>query len=204
MQTKIQELIEKINNEGVQNAKAEAEKILNEVRKKATEIEHEAELNAKKITDDAEKQAQTLKEQVNAELKMSINQAISALKQKLTELITIQAIQPTVKQSFADESFVQKLIETVVKNWTKSDNFDLKIALPEDDKNEMEQFFKRRLNSELTKGLEINFSSGIKSGFKAGPVDDGYQISFTEQDFINFFKTYLRPKTAELLFEDKK
>ena len=204
MQTKIQELIEKINNEGVQNAKAEGEKILNEVRNKATEIEREAELNAKKIKEDAEKQVQTLKEQVNAELKMSINQAISALKQKLIELITIQAIQPAVKQSFADVSFVQNLIETVIKSWTKNDASDLKIVLPEVDKNEMEQFFRKRLTDELNKGLEINFSSGIKSGFKAGPSDDSYQISFTDQDFINFFKTYLRPKTTELLFEEKK
>ena len=204
MQTKIQELIEKINNEGVQNAKAEADKILIEVRKQAAEIESEAGLNAKKIIDDAEKQAQTLKEQVNAELKMSINQAISALKQKLIELITIQAIQPAVKQSFADVSFVQKLIETVVKNRTKNDDFDLKITLSEEDRSEMEQFFKKQLTDELNKGLEINFSSGIKSGFKAGPADDSYQISFTDQDFINFFKTYLRPKTAELLFEEKK
>ena len=204
MQTKIQELIEKINNEGVQNAKAEADKILIEVRKQAAEIENEAGLSAKKIIDDAEKQAQTLKEQVNAELKMSINQAISALKQKLIELITIQAIQPAVKQSFADVSFVQKLIETVVKNRTKNDDFDLKITLSEEDRSEMEQFFKKQLTDELNKGLEINFSSGIKSGFKAGPADDSYQISFTDQDFINFFKTYLRPKTAELLFEEKK
>jgi V/A-type H+-transporting ATPase subunit E len=163
-----------------------------------------AEMNAKKITEDAEKQAQTLKDQVEAELKMSINQAISALKQKLTDLITLQALQPVVKESFTDASFMQKLIETVVKNWAKNDTLDLKIALPEAEKSELEQFFRKKLSEELKKGLEINFSIGIKSGFKAGPSDNGYQISFTDQDFTNFFKTYLRPKTTELLFEEKK
>jgi V/A-type H+-transporting ATPase subunit E len=200
MQDKIQELTEKIYNDGVQKAKTDAESIMNEARKNAAEIERQAEQNAKKITEDAQKQAQVLKDHVNAELKMSINQAISALKQDLANLITMQALQPAVKEAFADISYVQKLIETVVKGWTEKNSFDLKITLSEAERNKMEQFFKNRLSAELNKGLEITFSSGIKSGFKAGPADDSYQISFTEQDFINFFKGYLRPKTTELLF----
>jgi V/A-type H+-transporting ATPase subunit E len=202
MQDKIQELTEKIYNEGVQKAKTDAENIINEAKKSASEIEHQAKLNAKKIVDDAEKQSNQFKEQVEAELKMSINQALSALKQDLANLITMQALQPAVKEAFTDAAFVQKLIETVVKGWMEKESFDLKIILSDADKSKMEQFFKNRLSAELNKKLEITSSSGIKSGFKAGPADDSYQISFTEQDFLNFFKAYLRPKTAELLFKE--
>jgi V/A-type H+-transporting ATPase subunit E len=43
----------------------------------------------------------------------------------------------------------------------------------------------------------------MKSGFKVGPADGSYVISFTDEDFNNFFKAYLRPKSTELLFEKK-
>jgi V/A-type H+-transporting ATPase subunit E len=112
----------------------------------------------------------------------------------------MQSLQPAVKEAFADASYVQKLIETVVKGWVKNNSSDLKITVSEAEQKKMEQFFESKLSTELNKGLEIVYSSGIKSGFKAGPVDNSYQISFTEQDFINFFNFFFRPKTSELLF----
>ncbi|MCL2074208.1 MAG: V-type ATP synthase subunit E [Marinilabiliaceae bacterium] len=204
MQNKIQELTEKIYNEGVLKAKDEAENILQNARNKAAEIESEAQKDAKNITDNAQKQAQKLKEQVESELKMSIDQAVSALKQELTNIVTMQAIQPSVKEVFTDTKFVEKLIETVVKCWSEKDVFDLKVAIPEELYQEMETFFKNRLSAEMNKGLEIILADGIKTGFKVGPSDDSYQISFTDRDFTNFFKAYLQPKTSELLFEKNK
>jgi len=44
----------------------------------------------------------------------------------------------------------------------------------------------------------------MKSGFKIGPADESYLISFTDEDFTNFLKGYLRPKTSQLLFEEEK
>jgi V/A-type H+-transporting ATPase subunit E len=204
MQTKIQELTEKIYNEGVQKAKDEAEIVLNEARKKAADIEADAMKNAKNISENAEKQAAKLKEQVEAELKMSIGQAVSAMKQELTNLVTTQAVQPVVKEAFADVSFVRKLIETVVKCWAERDIFDLKVAIPEEMYRETETFFKNRMADEMTKGLEITLADGIKTGFKVGPADSSYQISFSDRDFTNFFKAYLHPKTIELLFDENK
>jgi len=200
MENKIQELTEKIYNEGVLKAKEEAESILNAARNKASEIENEAQKNAKNITDDAIKKAEKLKEQVETELKMSINQTISALKQELTNIVTLQAIQPSVKEIFNDVSFVQKIIEIVVKSWAEKGISDLKIAIPEEVYKEMETFFKNRLSAEMSKGIEITIADGIRTGFKVGPKDDSYQISFSDSDFINFFRSYLQPKTTELLF----
>ena len=40
----------------------------------------------------------------------------------------------------------------------------------------------------------------MKGGFKIGPADGSYKISFSEDDFENFFKSFLRPKTIEMLY----
>lgn len=204
MQTKLQELTEKIYNEGVQKAREEAEAILNDARAKATAIEKEAEKNAEAIIQEARQKSETLKSHVESELKMTLNQSVSALKQELTGLITMKAIQPSVKEAFGDKAYVQKLVETVVKGWTQKESFDLRVVLPEQDRARMESYFKNQLATEMNQGFEIAFSDGLKTGFKVGPADGSYVISFTDQDFMNFFKSYLRPKSSELLFEENK
>lgn len=204
MQTKLQELTDKIYNEGVQKAREEAEKILIEARQKAADIENDATKNAEAIVKEANQKAETLKNHVESELKMSLSQAVLALKQELTGLISLKAIQPSVKEMFSDKAYLQKLVELVVKGWTQKESFELQVVLPEQDRSEMETYFKNQLATELNKGLEIVFSDGVKSGFKIGPSNGSYIISFTDQDFMNFFKAYLRPKTSELLFDVNK
>jgi V/A-type H+-transporting ATPase subunit E len=56
----------------------------------------------------------------------------------------------------------------------------------------------------MNKGLEFSFSPDVRTGFKIGPADGSYLISFTDDDFLNFLKAYLRPKTSHLLFGEEK
>jgi V/A-type H+/Na+-transporting ATPase subunit E len=204
MQTKLQELTDKIYNEGVEKARHEADAILNEAKEKAASIEREAQKNAAAIVKEAEEKAATLKKHVDSELKMSINQSVAALKQDMASMVTLKAVQPAVKELFANQDFVKSIVEKVVAGWAAKGSLDLKVVLPEKDQKELDKYFKNQLAAELNKGLELSYSDGVKSGFKVGPADGSYLISFTDQDFINFFKAYLRPKTGELLFEGTK
>ncbi|RIH66690.1 V-type ATP synthase subunit E [Mariniphaga sediminis] len=204
MNSKIQELTETIYNEGVQKAKEEAEAIVKEAREKASDIEKNAQKEAEKLIADANDKAQELKKQVDSEIKMTLNQAVSAMKQEITSLIAMKVIQPSVKELFADKDYLQTLISGVVKGWMEKESFDLKVILPEQDRGQLESFFKNNLADELNKGLEVSFAQNVKSGFKIGPADGSYLISFTDEDFTNFLKGYLRPKTSQLLFEEGK
>jgi V/A-type H+-transporting ATPase subunit E len=204
MQTKLQELTEKIFSEGVEKARQEADAILNEAREKAAAIESQAQKTADAIVKEAEEKAESLKQHVDSELKMSISQALSALKQELANQVTMKAVQPGVKEVFSNVDFLKSVVQTVVSAWAEKDTMDMKVVMAEKDRKELETFFKNQLAGELNKGLELTFSEGVKSGFKVGPSKGGYLISFTDQDFISFFKTYLRPRTSELLFEQEK
>ncbi len=203
MHTKLQELTDKIYNEGVQKANKEAEAILDKAKKEAEDIIAKAQADAEKTIKEAEKKAEELKHNMQAEMKLASTQAITALKQQVSGLITLDVVEPSMKEVFSDKKYVEKIILDVVKGWTKNGNFDLSVILPEKDKKEFEKFFKNSLATELNKGVEVKFDSEIEGGFKVGPKDGSYIISFTEEDFNNFFKAYLRPKTVELLFEKK-
>ncbi|ALO16404.1 V-type ATP synthase subunit E [Salinivirga cyanobacteriivorans] len=202
MTTKLQDLTNKVYNEGVQKANEEAESILKEAKEKAAAIENKAKEDAEKMKADAQKEAEEIKKHMESEMKMAIDQSVAALKQDVANLVTMQAIQPTTKELFSDKKFLGSLIQKVVEGWVNRGEGDISVILPEADKKEMESYFKNELASQLNEDIKIDFSNDVKAGFKIGPADGSYVISFTEQDFNNFFQTYLRPKTRELLFEE--
>jgi V/A-type H+/Na+-transporting ATPase subunit E len=204
MDSKIQQLTETIYKEGLQKAREEEIVILKEAKERAAGIEREALKEAERIVAEAGEKARELKKQVDSEIKMTMNQAVSAMKQEITSLITMKVIQPPVKELFSDKSYLQALITSIVKGWMEKESFDLKIILPENERGKLDASFSKSLANELNKKPEIAFSQNIKSGFKIGPADESYLISFTDDDFINFLKGYLRPKTSQLLFEEEK
>lgn len=201
MQTKLQELTEKIYSEGVEKAKLEADAIIKAAQEKAKAIEQEALSKADSIVAEAESKAESLKLHIESELKMSIGQAVAALKQTIANTVCMKAIQPSVKELFGDKEFLKGLIGNLIKGFAEKGTMDLLLILPEKDRQELETYYKNQLASELNKGLELSFSDGVLSGFKIGPADGSYIISFSDTDFTNFFKDYLRPKTKEILFD---
>lgn len=201
MQTKLQELTEKIYSEGVEKAKLEADAIIKAAQEKAKAIEQEALSKADSIVAEAESKAESLKLHIESELKMSIGQAVAALKQTIANTVCMKAIQPSVKELFGDKEFLKGLIGNLIKGFAEKGTMDLLLILPENDRQELETYYKNQLASELNKGLELSFSDGVRSGFKIGPADGSYIISFSDTDFTNFFKDYLRPKTKEILFD---
>jgi V/A-type H+-transporting ATPase subunit E len=202
MQSKLQELTDKLYAEGVQKARNEAEEIVKKAREEAEKIVEEAKRIASGLVDEANEKAAEIKRNIEAEIKLASQQAISSLQQKIGNGITVQVVEPAIKEVFNDKAYLQSLILKVVEGWSKTGNFDIMVILPEKDQQEMDQFLTNSLAVEMNKGLTFVYSDSIKSGFKVGPKDGSYVISFTENDFQNFFKSFLRPKTNQLLFEE--
>ena len=100
---------------------------------------------------------------------------------------------------------MKKIIEISVKNFFSdpSKGMDIEVSIPADQRNELENHLKSNVRSLLNGGLNIVPDGNLENGFKIGPADGSYKLSFTEKDFENFFKKYMRPKTAELLFGGK-
>ncbi len=202
MENKLQELTQKLYNEGVEKANTEAEKILAEAKSEAEKVKQNAEKEAEKIIAAAEQKSAEIKKNVDAELNLATKQTIRAVKQQITDMIVSKVIDEPVKKAFDEVKFVKEIIETVVKNWDskKGEAIDLSVLLPAELEKEFSSFFTAKSGKELNANLELSFSDSIKGGFKVGPADGSYKISFSEEDFENFFKSYLRPKTIEMLY----
>jgi V/A-type H+-transporting ATPase subunit E len=205
MSNKILELTEKIYNEGVVKAKIDADQIIAKATEKANEIIKSAKKQEIEIIENANKQALDIKKNCDSEMLLAARQFTSNLKQKITTIITTQHSSNLIKESFKDIEFIKNIILTTIQNWNpqKPEELDLKLLLPEKVKKELTTFLENKTLNSLNKGVTIEIDSKTKTGFKIAPLNGNYTISFNENDFENFFKSYFRERTKKLLFESE-
>ncbi|MDD3160566.1 MAG: hypothetical protein PHX49_01375 [Bacteroidales bacterium] len=196
MDNKIQELTEKIYNEGVEKGKEEALRIVNEAKDTEKKMLAEAQKQADQILADAKKSAQELKNNTEAELKLFARQSVDALKSEITNIITGEIVSSPVKAAFADKEFIQKLILQLTEGFASKEEFTIQVK----DAEALQNYAEANAKGLLSKGIKIQQVNGIKSAFVLTPADGSYKISFGEEEFVNYFKEFLRPQLVEMLF----
>lgn len=200
MENKLDVLTQKLYAEGVDKAKAEAGEILAGARKEAEKVLAEAETKAKEIEAKARAEAENLKKKAESEMSLSARQALTALKQEITGLLSGEVAGKLAATAFEDKKFVQELLVAVIKKWdVAAGNMNLEVLLSEKDRKEFETFIATKYKELLDKGLEIK-TGGQKEGFVIQPKEGGYQIAFSEALFEAFFSQYMRNFTKSLLY----
>ena len=201
MQNKLQELTDKLYNEGLSKGKQEAEQMKANAKNEAAQIIAEAKEQAQQILAKAQSEAAELKSKTENDVKMASLQAFTAVKQQIESVITAKTLAPA-KAAVAETEFLKEIIKSVVTafNPQNSDSVALVIILPAEKQAELEQFAKEQLSKICSAGVDVQFSKGVQGGFKIAPKGEGYMLSFTDKDFENIIAEYLRPKTKELLF----
>lgn len=201
MENKLDVLTRKLYDEGVDKARAEADRIVSQAKDEAARLIAEAEAQAREIQAKAKNEAANQQKKAEAEMALSARQAITALKQAITGLISGKVSGEMAKAGFDDKAFVQEMLVAIVKKWDMaSGNLDLDLILSETEKKEFEKFVAARYKELLDKGLEIKVGNQ-KEGFIIQPKDGSYQIAFSEQLFEAFFNQYIRSFTKELLYK---
>ena len=199
MEQKLQSLLEKIQQEGVDKGQEVANSLINDAEQKAEDIVSAAERRAEDIRKQAEQDAEELKRNVTSELKLSAEQTVDALKQQITGLVTAKAVEKPTSQAFDDKDFLKGIIQSLIEHWQKEDRGTTLRLSPEQEK-ELYEYFAGRAQEQLQQGLTVKPDPKLSEGFRIGPADDSYVVSFTEEDFQAFFADFLRPRTKALLY----
>lgn len=196
MDTKIQELTDKIYREGVEKGNEEAGRIIAEANAQQQAIVSQAEAEAARIVAAAEKQAAEWKKNTEAELKLFASQAVEALKSEVANLVTGQVVSANVKAAVSDKAFMQTVILTIAKAWAKNEALTIQTA----DAEALTKYFEANAKELLNKGFKIEKVNGKESSFALVPADGSYKVSFGEEEFTTFFKEFLRPQLVDMLF----
>ena len=158
MDTKIQELTDKIYKEGVEKGNEEAGRIIAEANAQKDTILKDAEAEAKRIVAAAEKQAAELKKNTEAELKLFATQSVEALKSEVTNLITGDIASSNVKAALMDPAYMQKVILELVKSWPANEFLTIQAS----DSDGLKAYFEANAKGLLEKGYKIEKVSGKK------------------------------------------
>jgi V/A-type H+-transporting ATPase subunit E len=198
MESKLQQLTEKLYHEGLSKGKSEAEHLVEHAHQQAEQIVANAKKQAIEIVAQAEKSAIDAKRNAEAEIDLASRQTIARVKQTVENLIVAKTIEVPIAKAFDDIAFVKDLIQFVVKNMHASG--DLAVVLPANKEAEFLNLIQANMQQAFGEVVDVKFERGIKSGFRIGTVKGGYQLTFTDADFTELFKSHIRSKLVELLF----
>ena len=200
MQNKLQELTDKLYNEGLSKGKQEGEELLAKAKAQVDDMLAKAQAEAAQIIAAAQKQAEEIRTKTASDIKMASSQSIAATKKDIETLIVGKMTGEAVKKTISSPDFIKELIKTVAEKFTTDGPVDLNLILPESLKNDLEPFATKELGKILGAGVQASFSKKIAGGFQIGPKDEGWFVSFTEETFNQLISEYLRPATKKLLF----
>ena len=197
MQDKLQELTEKLYNEGLSKGKEEGERLLEDARRQAELIVGRAREEAAAITAKAEKDAADLQEKAESDIRMASAQALQATKKDIENLLIGKLVDVS---SLEDPAFLKEIIKTVAQRFDAQQAQDLALVLPEKLRSELEPWVAGELLKSLKHEVQASFSKKVAGGFSIGPDKGGWFVNLTEDTFKALIAEYLRPVTRKLLF----
>ena len=197
---KLQELTQKLYEEGLAKGKQDGEALLQKAQSEAEGIVKQAQEEAEAILAKARKDAEDFKVKVEGDVKMAAQQAVQATRTDIENLVVSKVVDGTVDKALANEDYLKGIITAVAQKFSADEPADLSLILPESLKAALEPFVKNELGKLLGKGVDATFSKKVAGGFKIGPKDGGYFVSLTDETFKDLIGSYLRPATKKLLF----
>ncbi|WP_294594041.1 hypothetical protein [Bacteroides sp.] len=196
MENKIQELTDKIYREGVEKGNVEAQKLIVKAQEEAKKIVEDAHKEAESIVATAHKSAGELAENTKSELKLFAGQAVNALKSEIATMVTDTIVNADIKAFTADKNYLNAFIVALASKWSANEPIIISTA----DAEGLKKFFAAQAKDLLDKGVKIEQVNGIKTLFSISPADGSYKVNFGEEEFMNYFKEFLRPQLVEMLF----
>ena len=196
MENKIQELTDKIYREGVEKGNTEAQKLIANAQDEAKKIVEDARKEAEAIVAASRKSADELAENTKSELKLFAGQAVNALKSEIATLVTDKIVNADVKAFAADKDYLNAFIVALASKWSVNEPIVISTA----DADGLKKYFAAQAKALLDKGVKIEQVNGNKPLFSVSPADGSYKVNFGEEEFMNYFKEFLRPQLVEMLF----
>lgn len=193
---KIQELTEKLLREGVEKGNAEGQKLVEQAKAKAEEIVAQAQKQAQDIVAAARSEAQALEDHTQKELKLYAGQAVEAVKTEMTNVVTDRLVRDAVAQWSGSPTFMAEFIVELAKKWNINDG----LVISTSDAAKLTAYFKAHAKTLLDKGVKIEQVNGNATSFSVAPADGSYKVNFGEEEFVAYFKEFLRPTLVEMLF----
>lgn len=200
MANKLQELTERLYNEGLSKGKEEGELLLANARKEAEETIANAKQEAASIVAAAEKKAAEIASKAESDVKTASEQCLQSTKKDIENLLTGAICSDKVSEALSDPDYIKKIITAVAEKFSTTESADLNLILPASLQDNFEKWVGNELSKTLGKGVSAQFSKKVSGGFSIGPADGSWYVSLTDETFKELIAEFLRPATRKILF----
>lgn len=196
MDSQIQALTEKVYQEGVLKGEQEAAKILAAANAQAEQVERDARTRAEQIVADAQRSASELKSNTERELKLNASKLIEATKASIVDVLAGRIAGDSVQALTANPELLQRVVLEIAKG------FDLKhgVEITSSQAEELKAYFAQNAKALLEEGLTIKQVAGKATQYTIRPQNGSFKVEIGEQEFVELFKSILRPQLAQELF----
>lgn len=196
MDSQIQALTEKVYQEGVLKGEQEAAKILADAQAQAEQVERDARARAEQIIAEAQRSASELKSNTERELKLNASKLIEATKASIVDVLAGRIAGDSVQALTANPELLQRVVLEIAKG------FDLKhgVEITSNQAEELKAYFAQNAKALLEESLTIKQVAGKATQYTIRPQNGSFKVEIGEQEFVELFKSILRPQLAQELF----
>ena len=198
MAEELQGLLDRIRTEGLEKADAEAKKIIQAANEKAEQIKSAAEAEAAKYLDAAKQEAAKLEQR-----------SVSAIQQAARDIVLTvgdavqQAFETLTNKKLSDalsgEQF-SRLVREIILAYTKEDDpGGVEVLLSQKQQEQVVNYLHKTMDAELRKGITVQSSRGVISGFSVVLRDEGIEHDFRGETLTAAFLELLRPQLGEMV-----
>jgi len=189
----LQQLLEKIQRDGVDKANSEADAILAKAKKESAALISSAKSEAEKFASDARQEAEKYAARAEESIRQSARNILLDVEQSVTELIT-KLLLKDVNTTLNREEIVASLVQEAVKTYISGEDF-----IEVDAIGKMTDAIRAKLAQDAVEGVTVVTDETTGSGFTIKIAEGRIEHDFTGAAVTTALSRQLRPGLAALL-----
>ena len=199
MEQQIQELVNSIKRDGIIEANAKKDEIIENAKFQAKEIISQSEKEAASIIEKAQREANVLKQSASETIRQASRDVILSLKKNINAQMD-RLLHQNIKETLSPENTIALIVHIV-----KAGIVDPKNGVVEVDKKNikgLEEKLRGELEKELKNGLVINIVPSVDVGFRISDKNGSSYYEFSDEEIGNLLSPYLNEAIVDILAEN--
>ena len=198
----VQELIGRIRHEGIQAARDEAEKMIQEAHKRAAEIIDKARTEAETMITKARADIDQERQAAHEALRQAVRDTVLTFKEQLTTRF-VEEVKGLVGKELKNTDFLRQMILAIAHQSApdEAQNHALELLLSEDlfpapdgGAASLREFIVGLANQLMQGGIEIRASSAIEAGIRLRMVGEDMEVDLTDEALSELLLKHLLPR----------
>jgi|UPI00039AD06B V/A-type H+-transporting ATPase subunit E len=194
MEIKLENLIAKLKQEGVEAAQKEAAEILQKANAEANAIVAKAKEDAQQIIAAAQQESQKLQRNAEAAIRQAARDTILVTKENLSKLFARAFTTAIARQ--LQPAFLMELIRKVVES-----NFgaQLEFSVSPADLEQLKQLLLQETYASIRDVVVLKPERSITAGFRVRRVDENLYYDLDNESIAAFLQEFLNPAIRQIL-----